>query len=264
MPNIPCKPVLCPGTDLETDPPVINYSTEAADNVIFVATGFPWWTGNNPLGKDGPHDPGFPPAYFAEGCISLCFSPTSQEAANLCAQAQAFICSHTPPGGGGGGQALFFNEFQQCHFACTDGNDYVWTVLAGQFYSTTQALANSIAQAYACQQAARHFICLSDINTKTCLNQPYLNSVVASGHGKEPIVISVMSGTLPPGLNIAATSTTTAEISGTPTGPGDFPFTLKATDADGNFAVKSYTISVLGISNINSLPNAVENTAYST
>jgi len=263
VPNIPCQPLICPGSDQasETDPPIINYSTEAPDSILFADVGFPWWNGLNPLPRtNNPNDPGFPPAFFAEGCISLCFSSESQEAARLCAAAQAFICAHTPHVGTG--QTLFFNEPQQCTFTCEDGNLYTWNVPAGSFYSTTHGLANEVAKAYACQQAALHYICLSGITPNACLNLPYLNSVVVTGHGKAPFVFTVVSGSLPPGLHLNQTEDDVTEITGTPTSAGNFSFSIRATDADGNFGVKNYSIAVLGINNINALPAATEHTFY--
>jgi hypothetical protein len=55
----------------------------------------------------------------------------------------------------------------------------------------------------------------------------YSTTVQATG-GQAPYAWSLISGALPPGLSLSATSGT---ISGTPTTAGTFNFTLRATDS---------------------------------
>ena len=65
-------------------------------------------------------------------------------------------------------------------------------------------------------------------------------TVVASG-GKTPYTWSVVSGALPPGLSLNAT---TGAISGTPTSSGAFIFIISVTDAGGQSVQKQYSISI--------------------
>ncbi|HMX29003.1 MAG TPA: putative Ig domain-containing protein, partial [Blastocatellia bacterium] len=72
---------------------------------------------------------------------------------------------------------------------------------------------------------------------------PYLSSIKASG-GKAPYSFSIVSGTLPAGLTLNSTSSDTAGITGQPTITGSYKFTIKATDANGCIAGKSYAVTV--------------------
>ncbi|MFY9190179.1 MAG: Ig domain-containing protein [Lawsonella sp.] len=67
----------------------------------------------------------------------------------------------------------------------------------------------------------------------------YSANVLATG-GKEPYNFSVASGELPAGLTLASNGA----ISGTPTAEGDSTITVQVSDAAGNSATKSLSISV--------------------
>jgi hypothetical protein len=69
----------------------------------------------------------------------------------------------------------------------------------------------------------------------------YSASLTASG-GKTPYSWSIVQNQLPPGLVLAAKS---GSISGTPTEPADFTFTVEVTDARGNTASAVLTISIV-------------------
>ncbi|MBC8164923.1 MAG: putative Ig domain-containing protein, partial [Bryobacteraceae bacterium] len=58
--------------------------------------------------------------------------------------------------------------------------------------------------------------------------------------GKEPVVWSLESGSLPAGLRIASSG----RISGTPTSPGSSRFTLKASDATGSNVTRTFAMGV--------------------
>ena len=91
---------------------------------------------------------------------------------------------------------------------------------------------------------------------------PYSQTVTASG-GTAPYSYAVLSGALPPGLSLAGG---TGVISGTPTTPGAYSFTIQATDATPNTGTRNYTINVgsnvLAVAPA-SLPNGTQGTAYS-
>ncbi len=72
------------------------------------------------------------------------------------------------------------------------------------------------------------------------LNVAYSASVTAS-NGTPPYVYSVSAGLLPTGLVLNAA---TGEISGTPTAPGSFQFTLTAVDAQGCERSRVYTLII--------------------
>jgi uncharacterized protein (TIGR03437 family) len=62
-------------------------------------------------------------------------------------------------------------------------------------------------------------------------------------NGTAPYSWSVGSGSLPPGMTLSAAGDS-ASVTGTPTTPGTYTFTLKAQDAAGNMGADAYTIFV--------------------
>lgn len=261
MPTIPCKVAIKCGSPSEADPPVINFSAEAPDVIRFGAIGFPVYNPNNPLTPTtDPRDPTWDPLWAALGCVSVCYSSVSLADAQQCARNQALQCVNNQRPDGRG---LFFNRTAQCGFTCPDGSVYFWTVNAGYFEATTQAVADQLAVNYACQLAALNHICLGDLAERACYNLQYDSSFQVLG-GVAPITFSLASGSFPPGLSpTSGADQRTMELSGVPTQAGDFTFVIRATDARGNFMQKAFTVHVLGISNANSLPHAMEGRAYS-
>jgi hypothetical protein len=82
---------------------------------------------------------------------------------------------------------------------------------------------------------------------KAYLGQVYSATMAVSG-GKAPYTFSITSGSLPPGLKLAAS---TGVISGTPTTAGTYTFTAKVVDAGGNSASDDCTIVVVGAPPVN-------------
>lgn len=68
----------------------------------------------------------------------------------------------------------------------------------------------------------------------------YSSSVVATG-GVFPYSFTILSGSLPPGLNLNSSS---GLISGTPGSSGSFFFQVRVTDASGGFATQQFSINV--------------------
>ncbi|MBK7992436.1 MAG: putative Ig domain-containing protein [Blastocatellia bacterium] len=56
-----------------------------------------------------------------------------------------------------------------------------------------------------------------------------------------PYNYTISNGSLPPGLSLAST---TGTITGTPTTPGSYTFTVTVTDAQNNSANKVFTITI--------------------
>lgn len=75
------------------------------------------------------------------------------------------------------------------------------------------------------------------------LGVAYSQNLTASG-GTAPFTFSVAAGNLPDGLMLSSAGA----ITGTPTTPGDFNFTVTATDSLGCVGSQAYTLSVLSVS----------------
>jgi hypothetical protein len=94
-------------------------------------------------------------------------------------------------------------------------------------------------------------------------NAAYSATLAAAG-GTPPLSWSIVSGTLPAGLNLAPSS---GVISGTPNGTGSSTFTVQVADANSLTATKWLTITVSALPSLsiatNSLPGGRQNTAYS-
>ena len=88
------------------------------------------------------------------------------------------------------------------------------------------------------------------------------NQTLSAAGGLSPYAWTIMSGTLPTGLSLNAS---TGEISGTPTATGTFNFTVKATDANASFATRTLTVDVYAplVVDTASLPTGSVGTAYS-
>ncbi|MEV1073462.1 Ig domain-containing protein [Micromonospora parva] len=71
------------------------------------------------------------------------------------------------------------------------------------------------------------------------LGQVYAIHTVEATGGTGPYVLSVVSGSLPPGMLVVGTS-----LGGAPTTPGTFPFRLRMTDKNGLFGEQTATIEV--------------------
>jgi len=94
---------------------------------------------------------------------------------------------------------------------------------------------------------------------------PYSGTVSATG-GVGPFSWSVSSGSLPTGLSLAASTTNSVMITGTPGTQGTSNFTIKITDSSGAFGTQPLSITInaplpLKVATT-SLPNGAINSAY--
>lgn len=246
MPEIQCPVVItCPGSD----DPRANFSSESADTIRFGATGW----------APAPIDPSLPPTdppivpngYIAAGCVSFCFSAVSQQEADDCARAQAYLCVTEPGKLIPGTPPIIVptNNPQQCSYICPDGTGFVTTIPGGTVRALNQIEADRVALKEACEIAAHSFICLGSLQTSVCVGGAYLSSTTALG-GNDPITYTIDSGTLPPGLVLSTGSDgRTLIVSGTATTAGVYAFHIKAMDVSGHTLFKLFTITVTGIDN---------------
>lgn len=232
--------------------PVGNFSSEAPDQDVFLgfSTGF---IANNPNpGDDWDNSGGF----------NYCTSPTSQAEADLCADNGSTdngVNGGGTGGGGGtnddsgnrGGATLYQSSEQTCSVACPDGNLFSYTLRAGAVTNPNPVLVDRIANSIACIRANQKLICISSISGMACLDESYEQVIQVGSTVPDPVTWHLESGALPPGLEVEFDlfNSRLINISGTPTTAGNYSFTLRADDADGNFMVKAFTISVLAISN---------------
>lgn len=254
----------CPGTDN----PFANLSAEGPDRNDFIAwfTGFPWLF--PPLGSN----------WTAISCTAFCTSEISQEDADSCAQINNTVCLFNtwgPPGEENNGgpssgpplipppftpATVFLNQATSCTLACPDGMPFTFAIRAGAFAASSLALADSMAHSYACRLAAANAVCLSTLSTKACSGSPYSAAITPSRAAN--YTWGIVSGELPPGLELAAGPSPTGLISGTPTTIGSYTFAVRAQSTGGNFMVKTYMINVFGITNDTALTAATQNAAY--
>lgn len=257
----------CPGTDS----PFANISSESPDVPIFT-----------PSCRVGCFFS--PDVYYSDKCELLCVSFVSQEDADLCAD--RIICPTTdnpsapgcppdcptgcpptcPPPTPKVQPVLFFNTVQTPHVNCANGT-FTWIVAAGLFSGKTEAEANAKAVSWGIEKAADNVMCLDYIQSEACNEVTYENFINAGGTVIEPLSWSLQSGTLPDGISLfdsGSEDTTFVVLSGNPTTPGTYNFTLRATDANGNYAEKAYTIKVADIANTSPLTGGTIGTPYST
>ena len=260
----------CPNHMLCGDVPLANLSAEKQDFALAISTFFP--VINQPLMQ----------RFTAEGCIGVCTSTISQEDADICAALQAAQCVVTPPPPpnqpppvcvtpGGCGftpppnnpppppnqpppTASPCNTPQICCVECPDGTSFCYTVPACQFGAQTVAQANVIAKAYACKQAGVLLLCIFGEPALACVGQTYTTVLFATGGAFQNYVWSIIDGELPPGTTGAAVGEDGSQfvITGTPTTPGNFTFTVRVDDVSekgpGSFQIKTFTIPVVGVS----------------
>jgi len=101
---------------------------------------------------------------------------------------------------------------------------------------TSCTAANS---AFASSSDAKLSANLSSGNVGTTYN----GTITVTG-GQRPYLFSVSSGSLPAGLTL---NSVTGTVSGTPQQPGDYSFSVQATDANGTLAKRSFEIKVRGV-----------------
>jgi hypothetical protein len=92
----------------------------------------------------------------------------------------------------------------------------------------------------------------------SCAQQDYTFTIMATGTNI-PIALTVTGGSLPPGLTL----TPDGVLSGSPTTPGAYSFTVTATDSNNQTSAKDMNFVVLGIVTDSVLPDGAQGTAYS-
>lgn len=144
------------------------------------------------------------------------------------------------------------NTTQSCSVNCPIGGTFTAIVRPGTFRGDNLAIANAAAASYACTLANDNLLCLNSIDANACSGGAYAAFVTNS----PDISTSITSGILPTGLTISQ-----GVISGIPTIPGTYAFTVTANSGSGS-AQRSYTITVFGFL-LTTLPDGTVGTSYS-
>src|SRR5262245_7355411 len=260
--NIPC----CINSPCQ-DPasPFLNLSAEGPDPNVFI--GFP------PPGNNDPPQLGW--TFTNTACNGVhCTSSVSQLEADLCAARLAVEClpecelpggCWRPPGvppGDPPPPTIFRNIVAGCTVFCPDGLPFNFAVPAGTVEGLNQDYCNQIAQSLACGIGQQEKMCLSSISSNACFTQPYSGVIFATG-GNTPYFYSLVSGSLPPGINLTQPADGLSLIvSGTALAVGTFNFTIQVVDRFGLYMRKTYTIQVGTYANNNPTAASV-NSPYS-
>ena len=244
--NLPC----CVNSPCQ-DPanPIANFSAEQPDQEVYIGYNSGWGGNVPPLGD----------TWGTPGCISFCQSTVSQADADTCAANQQLACTvtrgPTDPTNNPGWQnpdgnptPLFSNSAQHCDIICPDNRVFRFTIPAGQYTGLSQAQANAVAQSFACIIGQSERLCMNNIDSPACVDEFYADVIDTEG-GTAPLSYSIVSGSLPPGLVFEQPDEFEATVSGTPTTPGTYSFTVRVVDRFGLFMVKTFTLGVLGVTN---------------
>lgn len=172
-----------------------------------------------------------------------------------CAARQPF-CGETPPPTDHNQPSQTFYWNRPCNstvYCPSDRAPFTYRVQAGLVYDTTQAGADAAACVLARKLAVSHRVCLRDtMPTQFCEGSAFSQKISATGSfvgfQGQPNHWSVLSGAMPDGLTISDGYTTNpfVTISGTPTTPGAFTFTVQIVTPTGDSQTKTYTICIVG------------------
>jgi uncharacterized protein (TIGR03437 family) len=135
---------------------------------------------------------------------------------------------------------------------------------SGPFSFTIEAFSAS-ANVFAIQTFSLNISSLCFLTTSLPngdVNSFYRQSLNVTG-GTSPFTFSITGGGLPTGVSIDPKS---GLISGTPTAPGPYTFTIQVTDSAGNVATQSFSVTIysaLAFTTTSPLPPATAGTNYS-
>lgn len=261
--SFPCPTKIdCPGSD----DPIMNLSAEGYDLRRFLQIAYP------------------PDSWRGQCCQQVCESTVSQQDADLCAyniavaaklrwclpvtHANGFRECLSPEGApcvdcDPEPKPIFWNVEQCCTVNCPNGQVFTSCIPAHSVSADSQAEADRIASSLACQQAALKRFCFDPIIFPCCSGKAYAQAITITG-GTAPFSWSVISGSLPSGLTLAAVSPDfrTMEIVGTPASSGHTVIGVLVVDAAGNTLTATLNIYALAILP-STLPDAELGVAYS-
>ncbi len=159
---------------------------------------------------------------------------------------------------------IYVNHPQTCTINCSDGNPFSYTVPVGTFRAISQAAADRAAYSLACKRAYINRVCLSNISAQACIGTAY-SQVIRADAANIPITFVVSGGVLPSWIT-ATVGPASVTLAGTPTSGdiGQSIFSITATDSLGFTMVKTFSITVMGVTSTTTLPAFTQNVAYSS
>lgn len=192
----------------------------------------------------------------------------------------AFCTEDDGTGGGGGGggtigriiptyvngvPVIYYNRLQQCNSPCPGGQPFITYIQPGRFIGFSQEIADTLAKQEACAIAQQGRLCLTGFSVACCEDSAFSRTVTVTGPGVRPMQFwSVTQGNVPPGITVPTGwfNGPSIAITGTPTTPGTYTFTLQVMAQTGLYQYTNCTICVIGASP-DTLPDGEEGVAYS-
>ena len=165
-----------------------------------------------------------------------------------------------PVTGGGSGTdsptspVWFANSAQSATVNCPLGGTFTLLVASGQFFKPTRAQADAVALSYARSQVDSEPYCLSSITNHACAGEVLAATISVSP--SVDVTWTLQSGTVPVGMTFSG-----GVLSGTPLVAGSYSFLIRATQSNGSYSQRSYSIQVISL--MVNLPIGQEDTAYS-
>lgn len=222
MPTFPCP---SPASLCDQAPnPSTPYSSESVDGPTFI--GISWGQVKPLLGK----------VFTVYPCQEICESQVSQESASLCSQRAVAGCADICA-------PVFTNSPQTESLKCEDGNLSYYTSAVGSFSALSQFEADQLASQYAISKVTRNALCISDITiASACKGEFYSGTIWASGN-LISLSAAVVSGEIPPGT-VLDVSPSKISVSGIAAQVGVFDFQVRASNSEGVFTLRNYSIVV--------------------
>ena len=196
-------------------------------------------------------------------------TPAQRLAAISKAIAQCQLADLSCGSGTDGVITYYYSGPQNCTVLCPDGSPFTYKIGPGYALALTQDEANKIALNYACAQALKHRICLSDLIGRICTGVTQNLSIKATGQylGVYPQqnFWEITSGSIPTGMTFNGGYQTgnSVTLTGAATAGGTFTFTVRVVAPNGDNQSKSYTIKVVGITNADPLDDGTVGDDYS-
>lgn len=154
------------------------------------------------------------------------------------------------------------NTEQSCDFALSSTSGVHWCVPAGTVCWFTLEEANAMAHSLACVYAAFGGA-LSSVPSFACVSNSFTQKIYLTGIVGPPFSWGISGGALPAGLTLSQLSNNIGQISGTPTTPGIYTFTVAVMLTSCSYIHRTYTMTIFGFTTDPTLPDGTVGEEYS-